>query len=59
MERHLIVALDDGVQRRIELVSGLEEGELDDEEVLEDLAAELRNELSSSLRGATYTRSIE
>ena len=51
----LVIALDDGVQRGIELVGRLEEGELDDEKVLEDLATELRDELSSSLGRTTYT----
>ena len=45
----LVVDLDDRVHGGVELLGRLEEGELDDEEVLEGLSAELGNELSSSL----------
>ena len=48
---NLVIHLDDGVHGRIELLGRLEEGELDDEEVLERLAAKLRDQLASGLRG--------
>ena len=51
---YLVIALDDRVEGSVELGGGLQEGELDDEEVLDDLAAELRDELARGLRGATY-----
>lgn len=49
----LIIALDDGVQRSVELALGVEESQLDDEEVLEDVAPELLHQLSCSCGGTT------
>ena len=45
----LVVNLDNRVHGRIELISRLEEGELDDEEVLERLAAQLCYEFARRL----------
>ena len=44
-----VVNLDDGVQGSIQLLVGLEEGELYDEEVLERLAAQLCYEFARRL----------
>ena len=52
---YLVIHLDDGIHGRVELLGGLEEGELDDEEVLERLAAQLRDQLASGLRGPACT----
>ena len=48
----LVVALHDGVQGRVELRGRIEEGELDDEQILDDLATELADELAGCLRGS-------
>ena len=56
-----IIALDDGVQWGIELVCGLEEYELDDEEILDDLAPELSHQFPRGLRGSPcvkYAKSV-
>ena len=52
----LVVALHDRVQGRVELAGGVEEGQLDDEEVLQDLATELRDEFSSGLGRTTCAK---
>ena len=56
----LVVDLDDRVHGCVELLGGLEEGELDDEEVLEGLSAQLGHKLSSSLcRPACHQRCVQ
>ena len=47
-----VVNLDDGVQGSIQLLVGLEEGELYDEEVLERLPAQLSHKLPCSFSRA-------
>ena len=49
-----IVNLDDGIERCVKLLGWLEEGELNDEEVLEHLATKLGYKLASGLSGATW-----
>ena len=49
-----VVNLDDGVQGSIQLLVGLEEGELYDEEVLDNFAPELVDEFSRCLGGSTW-----
>jgi hypothetical protein len=51
--RLLLLASKQGVDGRIELVAALEEVELEDEDVLEDLSAELLDERTSRSCGAT------
>lgn len=52
--RCTLLILDDGVRRSVELGGSLEEFELDDEQVLEDLATALGDELSGSKGGSTW-----
>lgn len=50
----LLLAREQGVNRRVELVAALEEIEFEDENVLHDLAAELLDEGAGRRGGATY-----
>ena len=52
----LVVDLDDGIHGSVELGRGVEEGELDDEEVLEGLPAELGHKLPRGLGGSACTK---
>ena len=55
--RRLVVDLDDRIHGSVELGRGVEEGELDDEEILEGLPAELGHKLPCSLGRTAYTNS--
>lgn len=54
MTDNLIVYFHDGVCGSIELPSGVQECQLDDEEVLQDVPSELCNEFTRSFCGAAY-----